>query len=158
MRGKNWVLSSLAQSWGVYIEKALPNLECGKVCTDHGLCTLVWCTGGKPYSQIGNWWCIYTGVFLSKKGIILFPLFCSFWFPLLYFHYGCPFSGIYPCSVFMLWLCPFVLDFALLFLLLLCCPFVLVSVVTLTLCFLFYCYFDLYVYLMMIIFLISDLF
>ena len=112
---KNWVLSSLAQSWGVYIEKALPNLECGKVCTDHGLCTLVWCTGGKPYSQIGNWWCIYTGVFLSKKGIILFPLFCTFWFPLLYFHYGCPFSGIYPCSVFMLWLCPFILDFALFF-------------------------------------------
>ena len=115
LRGKNWVLSSLAQSWGVYIEFALPNWEGGKVCTDHGLCTLGWCTGGKPYSEIGNWWCIYTVVFLSKKGIILFPLFCSFWFPLLYFHYGCLSSEIYPCSVFMLWLCPFILDFALLF-------------------------------------------
>ena len=90
VRGKNWVLSSLAQSWGVYIEFGLPNWEGGKVCTDHGLCTLGWCTGGKPYSQIGNWWCIYTVLFLGKRGIILFPLFCTFWFPLFYFLYGCP--------------------------------------------------------------------
>jgi hypothetical protein len=65
--------------------------------------------GGKPYSQIRRCWCIYTVLFWGRKSMILFPLFVVFPFPTVYFYYGCPFSGIYPSPISMLWLCPFIL-------------------------------------------------
>jgi len=49
---------------------------------------------------------IYCAVFGGRKHH-LFPTFVDSSFPLLCFHYGCPFCGIYPSIIPILWLCPF---------------------------------------------------
>ena len=139
--GRTWVLSSLAQSGGVYIENALPNLE-GK--SEHRPWSVHTWLVHRWETLIPNWKLvvyIYWGV-LGQEGHHSFPLFLQFlvssillplWLslfwdiPFYYFYY-------YAMALSLLFW-----DFALfLFLFLLCCVYVMVSIVTLSFCFQFY--------------------
>jgi len=69
------------------------------------ICALCWGCRFLPKRE-GGFLHIYCADFGGRKHH-LFPTFVVSSFPLLCFYYGCPFCGIYPSIILILWLCPF---------------------------------------------------